>query len=106
MNLPIQSRLLSPLFALTILLAGPGIAADCGGELDQLSRDPRGRPLTEAQKHSLAAFVDRAVRLCFYRQEPAALTEIDEARRHLGLPPIGEALNWQTAPLESFEAPR
>jgi hypothetical protein len=90
--------------AVVSLLVLPALTrADCQEQLQQLSVDLRGMPLTETQKQAIGGMVDDARRYCWVHREAPALEIIAKARQTAGIKPMGEAFDWETVPLESLE---
>jgi hypothetical protein len=91
-------------FAIASLCALPAsAAADCRGQLQQLSADLHGLSLSEMQKQTIGGLVDDARRNCWVHREQPAMDYIAKARRVAGIKPPDAEFDWETVPLESLE---
>lgn len=74
-------------FALAAVLGlvSTGALADCRLEIELLSTDLKGVPMTEPQKQRVAPLIDEALKRCRVAREAASLEYIAKARRAAGI---------------------
>jgi len=68
-----------------LCLASTNAFADCRLEIELLSRDLKGVPMTEPQKQRVAPLIDEALKRCRVAREAASLEFIAKARRAAGI---------------------
>lgn len=66
-------------------LASTDVFADCRLEIELLSRDLKGVPMTEPQKQRVAPLIDEALKRCRVAREGDSLEFIAKARRAAGI---------------------
>ncbi len=66
-------------------LASTNVFADCRLEIELLSKDLKGVPMTEPQKQRVAPLIDEALKQCRVARESASLEFIVKARRAAGI---------------------
>lgn len=75
------------LFSLAFVLglASTNVFADCRLEIELLSQDLKGVPMTEPQKQRVAPLIDEALKRCRVAREADSLVFIAKARRAAGI---------------------
>lgn len=66
-------------------LASTDVVADCRLEIELLSKDLKGVPMTEPQKQRVAPLIDEALKRCRVARESDSLAFIAKARRAAGI---------------------